>query len=334
MTERQSQKKVTVAMSVYGYENVIKDTIKSILNQSFVDFEFVIVDDGCDYELEKIVNGYKDDRIIYIKNEYNIGLTKSLIKIKGFLKGKYIARIDAGNLASKDRLEKQVHFLENNPDYYLIGSSVLLFDENNEEICTLIANDDPIAIKEMLPKYNMISHSSIIFRNDGAFFYREKFKYAQDYDFYLNLLSMGKNIGNLKDVLTKELFTKKSITYLKQKEQKYYEELARKFYFERLKNGIDSYDTLNEANSSDDIENKLAKNSKKSYKFYKDEDQLFFEKQKAYYLLRSFRFNNARKVIKESFKIKFSLKMLLYYLISYFPFLIKYLNKKDKVEFR
>ena len=172
---------VSIVMSVCGYENYIEETIKSVLSQTFEDFEFIIINDDCKYDLGKKLKAFKDDRVWYIKNDRNIGLTKSLLKAINLCRGKYIAIQDAGNISLKHRIETQYNFLENNKDYYLIGSSVILIDKTGEEICKLMANSNLSFIKKNLPKRNCIKHSSIMFRNKGNFFYRSKFKYAQDF---------------------------------------------------------------------------------------------------------------------------------------------------------
>jgi len=83
-------RKVSVVMSVYGYEEYISGSIESILNQTLKDFEFIIIDDGCDYDLLDMIKKFNDRRIVYIKNSKNIGLTSSLIKGIKKSKGKYI----------------------------------------------------------------------------------------------------------------------------------------------------------------------------------------------------------------------------------------------------
>lgn len=332
MTNSITPIKITVAMSVYGYENFVTDTIESVLNQTIHDFEYIIIDDGCDYNLEDIIKKYNDKRLVYIKNDFNIGLTKSLIRIKEFAQGEYIARIDAGNIACKNRFEKQLLYLENNHEYFLIGSSVMLFDESKEEICKIIANDNPDFIKENLVHHNMLNHSSIMFRNSGNVYYREKFKYSQDYDFYLNLLTSGEKISNIKEVLTWELFSEKSITYDKQEEQRFYENIARKFYLERLTSGKDSYDMF--FNQIDNNPQGISGAGPTKREVSNNSDKLFFHKQKIYYLLRSMKLKQARKTIKEAFRKKFNFKLIIYYIMSYLPFIIRFLNNKDKVEFR
>ena len=215
-------KKVSVVMSVFGYERYINGSIKSILDQTLEDFEFIIIDDGCSYDLLKKIKRFNDSRIVYIKNPENIGLTRSLIKGIEKSKGKYIARHDAGNISMENRLETQHDFLEKNGRYYLAGSSVELIDENNNTICKIIANDDPYYIRGKMPSYNCINHSTIMFRNSSEAGYREKFKYSQDYDFYLNLLSNKYVLGNISEVLLKERMISSSTTYSKKNEQEYF----------------------------------------------------------------------------------------------------------------
>jgi len=320
-------KKVSVVMSVYGYRNYIRDSIKSILTQTMQDFEFIIIDDGCDYDLFSIIKEFDDSRIIYIKNPENIGLTHSLIKGIKESRGRYIARHDAGNISFKNRLETQYNFMEKNSRYYLIGSSVELIDENGNTVCEIIANDDPDYVRKKLPVYNCINHSTIMFRNTGRARYREKFKYAQDYDLYLNLISEDLVPGNIADVLLKERIIPSSITYSSKAGQEFFKELAKKFYFERIKYGRDSYYSINMADSSAFADTK-EDNGKV------DRENYFYRKQKIYYLLFSGRILEARKLIKSSLKEKFDFILFIYLVISFSPFVIKLHNKLRGLEYR
>jgi len=320
-------KKVSVVMSVRGYREYIADTVKSILGQTLEDFEFIIIDDGCDYDLFNIVKRFNDNRIIYIKNPENIGLTSSLIKGIKESKGKYIARFDAGNISIENRLESQYNFLEKNSLHYLVGSSVELIDENGDIVCKIIANDDPDYVKKKLPVYNCINHSTIMFSNTGRARYREKFKYSQDYDFYLNLLTENLVLGNIADVLLKERIIPSSITYLKKEEQEYFKNLAKKFYFERIKFGRDSYDLM-------DVEDlpAVADTGKAGSK--KDRENYFYRKQKIYYLLFSGRAVKAREIIINSLKEKFDFKLFMYLVASFLPFIVKLACKLKGVNYK
>lgn len=139
-----SEKKISVVMSVFGYEKYIEATISSILNQTMDDFEFIIIDDSCKYDLLEIIEKFRDNRIIYIKNVKNMGLTGSLIKGIQRSTGKYIARMDAGNISLKNRFKTQYDFLENNTKIYLAGSSIELIDEDDRSICEKVAITGPV----------------------------------------------------------------------------------------------------------------------------------------------------------------------------------------------
>jgi glycosyltransferase involved in cell wall biosynthesis len=323
-------KKVSIVMSVYGYGEFIYDSIKSILDQTLKDFEFIIIDDGCDYDLPAIIKKFNDGRIRYIKNSKNSGLTSSLIKGINESEGKYIARHDAGNISLKNRLETQYKYLEENNHYYLVGSSVELIDGEGSTICKIIVDDDPSSVKKKLPVYNCINHSSIMFKNGGGAGYREKFKYSQDYDFYLNLLSENFTLGNIKEVLVKERMLPSSITYFKREEQEYFRRMAQKFYFERIKYGRDSYDSMDmEYSPSDTMKGKIQAKEKEECAETK-----FYKRQKIYYLLFSLRTKKARKDIIKYLKDEFDLKLFIYFIVSFFPFAIKLVNKIKGVEYR
>ncbi len=320
---------VSIIMSVYGYESYVRESINSILCQTFKDFEFIIIDDGCKYNLYDTIKSYDDNRIIYIKNNSNMGLTKSLNKGINIAKGKYIARHDAGNISLFNRIETQYNYLEKNNDYFLVGSSAILIDDGGNEICKIIVNDDFNYIRKNLPKSNIINHSSIMFRNDGNSFYRSKFKYSQDYDLYLRLLSEGKKISNIPTVLLKEMLTKDSISFSKTSKQNYFAGKAREFYFQRLKTGEDNYSSFNASGIS---------NSDNSQKiFFKNRSingHLYYNKSKIRFLIFSKRFVVARLELKEELGKKFNIKLFLYLILSYMPFMVSILGKIKKVDFR
>lgn len=317
-------KKVSVVMSVFGYEQYINGSITSILEQTLEDFEFIIIDDGCSYDLLKKIKRFNDSRIVYIKNPENIGLTRSLIKGIEKSKGKYIARHDAGNISMENRLETQHDFLGKNSQYYLVGSSVELIDENNNTICKIIANNDPYYIRGKMPSYNYINHSTIMFRNNSEAGYRDKFKYSQDYDFYLNLLSNKYVLGNISEVLLKERMIPSSITYSKKNEQEYFRIKARQFYFERIKSGSDSYDLMDAYGNTEKIKDKESEPDKIS----------FYKMQKIYYLLFSGRTIEARRQILNLLKVKFNFKLFIYLLVSFFPFIIRLSNRLKGLEYK
>ncbi len=321
-------KKISVVMSVFGYEKYIDDSVESIISQTLEDFEFIIIDDGCSYDLFKKIKKFDDGRIVYIKNPENIGLTQSLIKGIKKSKGKYIARHDSGNISMKNRLETQYDFLEKNSKYYLIGSSVELIDENDDTICRIIANGDPDYIRKKMPSYNCINHSAIMFRNRGVAEYREKFKCSQDYDFYLNLLSKKYVLGNIPEVIVKERMISSSITYSRKDEQEFFRDKARQFYYERIRSGSDSYDSMCVPKNTGKPQQRRPETETKTNGIS------FYERQRIYYLLFSGRTAEARKQILKSLRVKFDLKLLVYLLVGFFPFVIRLNNKSKGLEYR
>lgn len=112
---------ITVLMPVYNGEKYLRLAIDSILNQTYTDFEFLIINDGSTDDSEKIILSYKDERIRYIKNEANLKLIKTLNKGIDLAKGEFIARMDCDDVAVSNRLEKQLKLFKENPDLDFIS---------------------------------------------------------------------------------------------------------------------------------------------------------------------------------------------------------------------
>lgn len=127
---------VSVLMSTYNTPNEwLSESIESILNQTFGDFEFLIVDDCSKTNIEEIQKKYNDPRIKWIKNEVNMGLTKSLNKLLRMAKGKYIARMDSDDISLAERFQVQVQFMDKHPNVIVSGTYRRAFgNENKDEI--------------------------------------------------------------------------------------------------------------------------------------------------------------------------------------------------------
>lgn len=210
-------------MSVYNGSSFLDQCIESVLKQTFTDFEFLIVDDtSTDSSLEMIFSwARKDSRISVIKNNSNIGLTKSLNKAIEMAKGEYIARIDADDLCYPERLERQVAFLESNPNCVLVGSWAEIIDDKNNVLRTVKYPTESVDIKEDLIKYNPFFHSSIMVRKDALSTvgsYNENFRFAQDYELYFRL-AQKYDLANIPSVLIKYREIKNSITGSKNRKQ-------------------------------------------------------------------------------------------------------------------
>ena len=118
-------------MPVYNAGYYLKEAIDSILNQSFSDFEFFIIDDKSTDNSLEIIKSYKDDRIILIEKQSNTGYTDSLNMAIKLSKGKYIARMDADDISSPKRFLKQYEYLESHQDVVLLGTNYEIIGDSN-----------------------------------------------------------------------------------------------------------------------------------------------------------------------------------------------------------
>jgi glycosyltransferase involved in cell wall biosynthesis len=193
----------------------------------------------------------------------NLGLTKSLNKGIKLSQGKYIARQDADDVSLSNRLKIQYDFLEENPEIFLVSSSSILIDKKGNKIGVERAYLNPVRAKRKITVANCITHSSIFFRANKKIFYRNKFKYCQDYDLYLRLLTQGKKIFQLKNFLVKHRLKEESIGQQKKKEQLAYSKVARFFYREREKTGKDSYSSFDPKNITNNITREIEQEATK-----------------------------------------------------------------------
>ena len=115
---------VSVILPVYNCESFIHETVESILNQTYIDFELLIIDDASSDETVMKIKQFEDDRIKLIEKPENTGYTNSLNQGIKLAKGKYIARMDSDDICEPNRFEKQVKMLENRPELIVCGSAI------------------------------------------------------------------------------------------------------------------------------------------------------------------------------------------------------------------
>ena len=243
------QPKISVVMSVHNGAEHLQESIDSIFHQTFSDFEFIVIDDASSDATAEILQAFitKDDRIRIITNEINLGLAASMNKGLRIAIGKYIARLDADDLSLPERLGIQYNYLENHPEYFLIGSGSIIIDKFGKEYAIHRFPSDEDTLRKNIIHKNQFRHPSIMFRNDKEHFYREKFYTAQDYDLILRLLSEGKRFINIPDLLVKYRTWRKSQLSQRSAQQLLFAIKAQEFYQERLLRGKDSYDDFNPA---------------------------------------------------------------------------------------
>lgn len=225
-------------MSVFNDEAYVRDSLESILNQSYSNFEFIIINDGSSDNTQKILEEYSDPRIILIKNDLNIGLTRSLNIGIQKSEGIYIARQDADDISFPERISKQVLFLEENPAVGLVGTGVNYLDVVSGINEQWIPICDPVEIQRTSLYSVPFRHGTFMFRrtciDDINQAYDEKFIVAQDCDL---LLRIGERweLANIPEVLYLNRIHPKRVTSSRNKEQEFSLAVARGLAMQRRK---------------------------------------------------------------------------------------------------
>ena len=209
---------VSVIMSTYKEEEIfLRQAIESILNQTYKDFEYIIILDNPDNDLHKrIIQEYTNDdkRIKFYVNEKNMGLTASLNKGLGLAKGKYICRMDADDISINNRIEIQKKYIEEN-DYDLIGGISQMIDENGKSIYSIKkVPTDMKKIKKDL-RYNQFILHPIWFVKKEVFEKLNGYRnmpLCEDYDFTLRAVLNGYKISNIDETVLKYRMTSSSIS--------------------------------------------------------------------------------------------------------------------------
>lgn len=194
---------VSVLLPVYNSASYLRESIESILNQSFKKFELLIICEPCTDVSVEIINSYNDYRIVYIQNNVRLGLVNSLNKGIELARGKYIARMDADDISLPERLARQVVFLENHPEIGVLGTGFQIIDSCGKTSYAVQFPAQDCVLRWCLCFYSPIVHPSVMMRRDivaslGG--YSAEMKYAEDYDLWQRL-SCVTRLSNLQEVL-------------------------------------------------------------------------------------------------------------------------------------
>lgn len=192
--------KITVLLPVYNCELYIQTAVESILNQTFTDFELLVIDDASTDATVSILKKIDDSRIQLIEKTVNSGYTNSLNYGLRQAKGQYIARMDGDDISYPERFAKQITYLETHPEVVVCGTTYKIV--GNDKRITLPEHHE--AIKISLLWGNCISHPSVMIRkkvlDQYSIQYDTSKEPAEDYDMWVRLLSLGK-LHNLQEVL-------------------------------------------------------------------------------------------------------------------------------------
>ena len=191
---------ISIIMPVYNGEMYISEAVQSILNQTYTNFELLIINDGSTDQTEEIINGFNDSRIRYIKNPHNLKLIATLNKGLAMATGKYIARMDADDISLPNRLQRQYDFMEANPDVAICGTGYQTLNsedklrnpENHTEIMVGMLNGCPIAHPTVMLRADVLKENN--------YYYDEKFLHAEDYELWYRI---GQHyiLANLSEIL-------------------------------------------------------------------------------------------------------------------------------------
>lgn len=304
MKKIESPPKISVVIPVYNIENFIEETLDSIRNQSFSDFEVIIVNNGSTDNTLNISKRYKkEDKRFIIKNLKEANAVKSANFGLTFARGKYIVKMDGDDICLPDKFKIQFNYLEQHPDIFLVGNSAIIINEKGERIGVFRKYNNYRRIIKKLMKSNPFIHSSIMYRNKKGLFYREKFVISEEYDMYLRLLGEGKRLTNLPNFLTKYRIRGNSLVSTKTN-QVFYFSKAKEFYLQRKKYGKDDYENMI-----------LPSKEQKQQPFDRMNLQII--------ILAELQDNQSKKVRRNialySQKYGMSKKMIFYYILSFFP---------------
>lgn len=183
--------KVSVLTPLYNTNpKFLREMIESILNQTFNDFEFILLNDSpSNKEIKDIVLSYNDNRIIYVENEENLGISKSRNKLLELAKGEYIAIFDHDDISMPKRLEKQVEFLDKNPKVGVVGSNIIKYSNNKKT--NNPENNLDIKIN-LVARGCIILHSTVMIRKyillNNNIKWEEEYSPCEDYMLFANLI--------------------------------------------------------------------------------------------------------------------------------------------------
>ena len=229
--------RITVLMSVYNGEKHLSEAIDSILQQTFTDFEFLIIDDGSLDNTRAILQRYskKDGRIRVVRNDKNLGLTKSLNLGIDLAKGEYIARMDADDISLPTRFARQVAFMDTHPKVGVVGSYTLKQYKENSRIAKNPCTHEMIHAGLLTgPK---IFHPTAFIRaailRRHHIYYTNEFTYAQDFDLWVKIAKHA-DLANIPEVLCHQRIHENSISNSNRQEQDYFAARIRQTQLEEI----------------------------------------------------------------------------------------------------
>jgi glycosyltransferase involved in cell wall biosynthesis len=208
--------RVSVIMPVYNTETFLRPAVESILNQTYRDFEFIIVDDQSRDRCPEILRAYarRDQRIRLLRNPTNLKLSRTLNRAIEASRGEYLVRMDSDDVSEPDRIAKQVAYLDAHPEVGVAGGAMDIIDGQDRVIGVRRYFTTDQQIRAHLFRYSPFSHPTIVLRKTvlvQAGLYDPAFNPAEDYELYFRLGRLAK-FGNLPDTLLRYRVVPRSMT--------------------------------------------------------------------------------------------------------------------------
>lgn len=197
---------ISVLLPVYNGEPFITEAVKSILGQTFADFELVIIDDASTDSTPSTLSvlAGEDERIVLLRNERNLGICETLNRGISVARGEFIARMDADDVSLPQRLEKQLRFMREHPDVGICGTWVRYIDADGNALSVSRVPTGDRELKSALLFSVGIFHSSAVFRRSsfpsGQLRYDDEYRHAEDYELWSRAAGFTK-LSNLAEVL-------------------------------------------------------------------------------------------------------------------------------------
>lgn len=202
MIDVKTQPKVSVIIPVYNAEQFLRESIESILNQTFTNFELIIIDDASTDSSFEIIQSYSDSRIRVFRNEINLGSAATMNKGIKESAGEYVARMDADDISLPHRLEKQVTYLDTYEGVYVVGSWVKVIGDTHEYVWKYASESDLLSAYTLFICY--IAFPSVmmrkkLFTQEGLWF-KTDFRRAEDFEVWARASHVVK-LANIPEVL-------------------------------------------------------------------------------------------------------------------------------------
>ena len=202
MDRSYQNKKVSVLMGIYNCADTLPEAIESVLNQTHRNLELILCDDGSSDNTYEIAREYaeKDSRIVLLKNEENITLGPTLNRCLSAATGDYCARMDGDDLIAPDRFEKQVRFLEEHPEYDVVGTYMQIYGTDKVRTIPQYPEID------FLAQSNPCCHASIgmrtaVYKELGGYSTDPKLARIEDVDFFWRFYLTGHKAANILEPL-------------------------------------------------------------------------------------------------------------------------------------